>query len=269
VRVVITGASSGIGEACARHLAAAGHDVLAAARKDEDLERIASRGWTPLRVDVTDAESARAAAEVAGRVDGLVNNAGVTVAGPLEFVGVDDFRRQLEVNVTGQLAVTQAFLPALRASRGRIVNMGSIAGRVVVPTLGPYAASKFALEALSDALRRELREHGVKVSIIRPGSIATPIWEKGIEDGRERRAAMPADAERIYGRLLDVIEREAQAAAARGLDPVEVARCVEHALTARRPRTRYRVDSDAKGRAVAARLVPDRVMDALMARQLR
>ena len=269
MRVVITGASSGIGEACARHLAAAGHDVLAAARKPADLERIASLGWTPLAIDVTDPGSARAAAAEAGRVDGLVNNAGVSVAGPLEFVPVDDLRRQLEVNVVGQVAVTQAFLPALRAARGRIVNMGSISGRVALPALGPYAASKYALEAVSDSLRRELRPHGVHVAIVRPGSIATPIWEKGTDEARARRAEMPPEAERVYGQLLDALTKGAEEAAARAIDPVEVARCVEHALTARRPRTRYLVGADARQRAGVARVVPDRVMDALIARELR
>jgi NAD(P)-dependent dehydrogenase (short-subunit alcohol dehydrogenase family) len=269
VRVVITGASSGIGEACARHLAAAGHEVLAGARKDSDLDHIRSRGWTALRLDVTDADSVRAAAEQAGRVDGLVNNAGVSVAGPLEFVPIEDLRRQFEVNVVGQVAVTQAFLPALRASRGRIVNMGSIAGRVALPALGPYAASKYALEAISDSLRRELRAHGVHVAIIRPGSIATAIWEKGKEDALARRAGMPQEGERVYGELLDALQQGAEEAAARGIDPVEVAKCVEHALTARRPRTRYLVGSDAKQRAGVARVVPDRLMDALIARELK
>ena len=269
MRVVITGASSGIGEGCAHHLAAAGHEVLAGARSAEDLERIAARGWTPLRIDVTDGESIAAAAREAGAVEGLVNNAGTSVAGPLEFLPIEDLRHQLEVNVVGQVAVTQAFLPALRAARGRIVNVGSIAGRVALPGLGPYAASKFALEAITDSLRRELRHTGVHVAIVRPGSIATRIWDKGTEDADRRRAAMPPEAERVYGRLLDALRRGAVEAAARGLDPVEVARCVEHALTARRPRTRYLVGSDARQRAVVARLVPDRAMDALIARALR
>jgi len=269
MRVVITGASSGIGAACARHLAAAGHDVLTAARSDEDLERARASGWTPLRIDVTDDASIAVAAREAGAVDGLVNNAGISVAAPLEFLPIDDLRRQFEVNVIGQVAVTQAFLPALRGSKGRIVFMGSIAGRVALPLLGAYAASKFALEAISDSLRRELRAHGVHVAIVRPGAVATPIWDKSIDEANRRRAAMPPEAEGTYGKLLALVESGAREAAARGIDPVEVAKAVEHALTAARPRTRYLVGSDARQRAAVARVLPDRAMDALVDRALR
>jgi NAD(P)-dependent dehydrogenase (short-subunit alcohol dehydrogenase family) len=268
VRVVVTGASSGIGQACCRRLARGGHEVLAGARRDEDLERLRAAGWTPLRIDVTDPGTIEAAATHAGAVDGLVNNAGISVAGPLEYIPIEDLRRQLEVNVVGQVAVTQALLPGLRARRGRIVNMGSIAGRVALPLMGPYAASKYALEAISDALRRELRPHGVHVAIVRPGSIATPIWEKGTAEAERRRAEMPEEGERVYGDLLRAGLAGAQETAARGLDPDEVAKAVEHALTARRPRTRYLVGRDAQGRAGVARVVPDRVLDALIARAL-
>jgi NAD(P)-dependent dehydrogenase (short-subunit alcohol dehydrogenase family) len=269
VRVVITGASSGIGEACARRLAAGGHHVLAGARSEEDLARFRAQGWTPLRMEMTDPDSAHEAAREAGWVDALVNNAGISVAGPLELLPLEDLRHQLEVNVTGQLAVTQAFLPALRASRGRIVNMGSIAGRLALPVLGPYAMSKFALEGMTDSLRRELRPHGVWVAIVRPGSIATPIWDKGIAEARERRAQLPPEGERIYGELLSAAQAGAEEIAARGVPASEVADAVEHALTARRPRTRYLVGKDARQRAIAAYLLPDRVMDALIDRVLR
>lgn len=268
MRVVVTGASSGIGEACARHLAAAGHDVIAGIRSPEDGDRLRSESITPVRMDVTDPATLAAAAEQAGAVDGLVCNAGLSVAAPLEVVPLDELRRQLEVNVVGQVATLQAFLPAIRAARGRVVTMGSIAGRVALPVLGPYAASKYALEAITDSLRREMREHGVQVSIVRPGAIATRIWEKGTGDAQRMRAELDPSAEAVYGRLLDRIEAGAREAAARGLDPVEVAKAVEHALTARRPKTRYLIGSDAKQRAGVARVVPDRVMDRLIARQL-
>jgi NAD(P)-dependent dehydrogenase (short-subunit alcohol dehydrogenase family) len=268
MRVLVTGASSGIGRACCLRLAGRGHEVLASARGDADLERLRAAGWTPLRIDVTDPASIEAAAAQAGAVDGLVNNAGISVAAPLEYVPIEDLRRQLEVNVVGQVVVTQAFLAGLRARRGRIVYMGSIAGRVALPLMGPYAASKHALEAISDALRRELRPHGVHVAIVRPGSIATPIWEKGSGEAERRRAEMPEEGERVYGALLRAGLAGARDAAERGLDPDEVAKAVEHALTARRPRSRYLVGRDARGRAAVARVVPDRVLDALIARAL-
>ncbi|PYR57414.1 MAG: short-chain dehydrogenase/reductase, partial [Acidobacteria bacterium] len=165
-RVLITGSSTGIGEACARRLDAAGWRVFAGVRREEDGQRLRagmSSRLTPVLLEVTDAASMARAARTIGvegadaGLDGLVNNAGIAVAGPLEYLPIADFRRQLEVNVVGPLAVTQALLPAIRARRGRIVLMGSIAGRMTVPFLGPYSASKFALEAMADALRVELQ----------------------------------------------------------------------------------------------------------------
>jgi NAD(P)-dependent dehydrogenase (short-subunit alcohol dehydrogenase family) len=194
--VVVTGASSGIGEACARRLAGLGFQVFAGVRKAEDGDRLASEipGVTPLRIDVVDAESIAAAARTveetaAGRgLAGLVNNAGVAVPAPIEHQPIDDFRRQIEVNLIGQVAVTQAFLPQLRAARGRIVNVSSIGGKVAVPLLGAYAASKFGLEGFSDTLRRELRPWGIEVSVIEPGTIAhrPPARRRG--EGRRPRA---------------------------------------------------------------------------------
>src|SRR5712691_5002789 len=179
--VVITGAASGIGEACALHLDKLGFCVFAGVRREVDgaaLQGKASERLTPLLLDVTDAASIRFAVEIVatGVVEtglaGLVNNAGITVAGPLEFLPVSELRRQLEVNVIGQVAVTQAFLPLLRRGQGRIVNMGSLAGRIATPFIGPYHASKFAMEALTDSLRMELRRWGMHVSLIEPGFIA-------------------------------------------------------------------------------------------------
>ncbi|WP_456426505.1 SDR family oxidoreductase, partial [Rhodocaloribacter sp.] len=186
--VVITGASTGIGKACALDLDARGFAVFATVRRAEDakaLEAEASPRLRTLFLDVTDAASIAAAAEtVAGSVGeaglhGLVNNAGIAMAGPLEGMPLDAFRRQFEVNVTGQVAVTQAFLPLLRKARGRIVNMGSIGGISVLPFVGAYCASKFAFEALTDSLRMELAPWGIEVVIVEPGSVATPIWGKG------------------------------------------------------------------------------------------
>jgi NAD(P)-dependent dehydrogenase (short-subunit alcohol dehydrogenase family) len=224
-----------------------------------------------VKLDVTDAASIEAAAaEVGDSVFGLVNNAGIAVSGPLEFVPVDMLRRQLEVNLIGQVAVTQAFLPALRRARGRIVNMSSIGGRVAVPLGGPYAASKFALEAVSDSLRRELRDHGVEVVLIEPGGVKTPIWEKGGREADTMLQQAPAEIEELYGELIAGLRREAnKIATERGLPPSEVATVVGRALTARRPRTRYLVGRDAKLRAKVAWLLPDRAFDALIARAMK
>jgi NAD(P)-dependent dehydrogenase (short-subunit alcohol dehydrogenase family) len=270
-RVIVTGASSGIGEATALHLRSLGFEVLPGVRRDEDAERLREDGFEPLLLDVTDAESiARCRGEV-GEVElsGLVNNAGVAVAGPLEFVPIEELRTQLEINVIGQVAVTQAFLPALRRGRGRIVNISSIGGRVALPMAGPYAASKFALEAISDSLRREVGRHGVDVIVIEPGGIKTPIWEKGGAKADELQAQMPADADRLYGDLVRAVRAESDKIATdRGLPPSAVAEVVGEALTARRPRTRYLVGRDAKLRAALSRVTPDRLLDRLIARAL-
>jgi|SRR5215207_937498 len=276
--VLVTGASSGIGEACAHALAAAGFQVFAGVRDPDDGERLRANGGgaiVPVRIDVTDAASIAAAArEVgdavgAGGLAGLVNNAGIAVPAPLEHQPIEDFRRQLEVNVVGQVAVTQALLPALRTARGRIVNVGSIGGRVAVPLLGAYAASKFALEGLSDTLRRELRPWRIHVAIVEPGTIATPIWTKGIASGDELMERMSAEAQRDYGALIRFVRTASEQGARSGLPPAAVAKDVVHALTARRPRTRYLVGREAKSRGLMARLLPDRVIDAAIARAMK
>ena len=273
----MTGASSGIGEACARRLTNAGFQVFAGVRKPEDGERLRNDvpGVTPIVIDVTDqgaiASAAREVSEAVGAqgLAGLVNNAGIAVPAPLEYQPIDDFRRQIEVNLVGQVAVTQAFIPLLRAARGRIVNVSSIGGRVAVPLLGAYAASKFALEGFSDVLRRELRPWGIHVAVMEPGTIATPIWDKGIASGDELNATMPPAAQEAYGKLIAFVREASIRGAREGLPPDAVAKDVEHALTARKPRTRYLVGREAKSRGILASLVPDRVMDAAIARTMR
>jgi NAD(P)-dependent dehydrogenase (short-subunit alcohol dehydrogenase family) len=267
--VVVTGASTGIGEATALHLKELGFDVRAGARRDEDAERLRAGGVTPLRIDVTDPTSLAAAGEELGDAPlaGLVNNAGIAVSAPLEFVPIEELRRQLDVNLVGQVAVTQAFLPALRRGRGRIVNVSSIGGRVALPLGGPYAASKFGLEGISDSLRRELGQFGIEVSVVQPGGVKTPIWSKGEETAEEIAADLPPEAEQLYGDMVEVLRREAHRIAERdGMEPSRVARVIGHALTARRPKTRYLVGRDAKTRWAVAKRVPDRVMDRLIAR---
>jgi NAD(P)-dependent dehydrogenase (short-subunit alcohol dehydrogenase family) len=258
--VLITGASSGIGAACAVRLARAGWSVFAGVRS----EGAAPVGTTEVLLDVTDCEAIdRAVSIVGGRLDGLVDNAGIAVAAPLEHLPLDELRRQLEVNLVGQVAVTQAFLPAVRAARGRVVLIGSIAGTSALPFLGPYAISKFALEAFADSLRVELAPDGIHVSIVRPGTIATPIWGKPqpIAD------ALTPEALERYGSRLAALRSFAAARAAKAAPADSVARVVEHALTARRPRARYLVGRDARIRAAIERL-PDRLRDRVVSQTL-
>jgi NAD(P)-dependent dehydrogenase (short-subunit alcohol dehydrogenase family) len=262
---LVTGTSTGIGRAIAIHLAERGFGVLAGVRKPED----APPGLEPIVLDVTSEDDIAAAAGRVGRtLHALVNNAGIAVNGPVEVVPIEQWRRQFEVNVIGQVAVTRALLPALLNARGRIVNISSISGRVAWPLIGPYTASKFALEAVTDALRREVGPHGVHVVSVEPGGIATPVWDKSRAEGERMLSAMPADARRRYDELIAGIVHHAERLARDGLPPEAVAAVVGDALTARRPRTRYVIGGQAKVQAVLARLLPDRAFDALVARAL-
>ena len=269
--VLVTGASSGIGEATVLHLRELGFEPVAGVRKDEDAERLGSSGIRSVRLDVTDADQIAAVrAELGeGALAGLVNNAGIAIAAPLEFLPVEQLRHQLEINLIGQVAVTQALLPALRRARGRVVNISSIGGRVAVPLLGAYNMSKFGLEAFSDVLRRELRPQGVNVIAIEPGGIKTLIWRKGGEVAEEIRAGTTAEGRELYAPMVAAIrKRSADIERVRGLPPRAVAEVIGTALTADRPRARYLVGKDAKARALVARVVPDRVMDRLIGRAL-
>lgn len=275
--VVITGASTGIGAACALHLDRLGYRIFAGVRRPADGETLrqqqASDQLTPILIDVTDPASIAAAADtVAAAVGatglaGLVNNAGIAVAGPLEFLPIIELRRQLEVNVIGQVAVTQAFLPLLRQGRGRIVNIGSISGRVAMPFIGPYAASKFALEALTDSLRVELRPWGIEVSIIEPGPIATPIWEKSLAMADELTRNLPPQGRNLYGAAIETARKAIINSSRNGIPPNEVAHVVAHALTARRPKTRYLVGRGLWLAVLFAKFIPDRLRDWLITRQ--
>ncbi len=271
--VLITGASTGIGAACAVHLDRIGFTVLAGVRRDHDgeaLKRLASDRLMPVLLDVTEESSIQQAkAQVSEQVAqqglyGLVNNAGIVVGSPLEAVPIADLRRQLEINVIGQVAVTQAFLPLIRNARGRIVNMGSIAGRGAIPLLGPYAASKFALEAITDVLRLELQQWGIHVSIIEPGAVATPIWEKSRTESVSREDAATPEMRRLYGTLIASVRKVVEQAAARAIPCDAVSQAVEHALTAVHPKTRYLVGKDAALRALLIKLLPDRLSDKVL-----
>lgn len=274
--VVVTGASKGIGRATALLLDQQGWRVFAGVRQDEDgdaLRAEASARLTPLGLDVTDQTAlARACALVERAVgsqglQGLVNNAGIVVPGPLEFLPLDDLRLQMEVNLIGVAAVTQAFLPALRSGLGRIVNVGSINGRLAVPFTGAYCASKHALEAYSDSLRMELRPWSVDVSLIQPGAIVTPIWDTSRSRVREIIRRMPAAASELYGRIMERALQD-EGPPAHAIPAETVARAIERALTSRRPRARYVVGKDARLALLLARL-PDRLRDRILVRRRR
>lgn len=269
--ILITGASTGIGRATALRLDRAGWRVVATVRRGADAAALAADSSGRLRVCYLDVTEAACIAEMAEEVEdlvgaeglnGLVNNAGIVEAGPLECLPLDGLRRQFEVNVVGQVAVTQALLPALRRARGRIVNVGSIGGVSALPFAGAYCASKFALEAVTDALRMELKAAGVEVVLVQPGSIATPIWEKGAGQ------AVPPEAEARYGPQLTAMKAVVRATATTGLPPEAVAAVIHKALAARRPKTRYRVGRMAHVRLMLQRVLPDRLRDRVLLRRL-
>jgi NAD(P)-dependent dehydrogenase (short-subunit alcohol dehydrogenase family) len=223
----------------------------------------APEGTIEVVFDVTDAESIRHAAARIDELDALVDNAGIAIAAPLEFLPPDELTRQLDVNVVGQLRVLQAFLPALRRSRGRVVLMGSIGGKSALPFMGGYAMSKFALEAMADSLRVELAPFGMHVAIVEPGTIATPIWTKpqrAVDD-------FPPEAAELYGERVEKFRRLVGERAGNAVPALEVAKAVEHALTSTKPKTRYLVGSDAKRRGRVEKL-PDRLRDRLLTRFL-
>lgn len=273
--VLITGASTGIGEACAIYLAERGWRVFAGVRKQVDAERLgAAANIAPVILDVTNPEHIADVVKLirdenySEGLQGLVNNAGIAVTGPLEFLPMADFRRQMDVNFFGLVELTQACLALLRAGQGRVVNISSIGGRIVAPFLTPYSASKFALEAFSDGLRRELKPWRIHVASIQAGSIDTPIWEKSLNDAGLFRSKIPKQAEELYSRGMDRTLEWSKKSAARGIRAELVARVVLHALTARRPRTRYAVGRGTRWVIALARVLPDELFDWLMGRNL-
>ena len=271
--VVVTGASSGIGADVAALLAREGFLAFAGVRNDADAARVATlhEFVRPLRLDVTDpvsiAEAAQTVATGGHVLRAVVGNAGIAVAGPLEFLAVDELRRQFEINVFGALAVAQAFLPQLRVSRGRLVFVGSISGRLAVPFIAPYSASKFALRALVDAMRVELRPAGIAVSLVEPGSVKTPIWQKGRDSREALLAALPPKALEYYAAEIEAvfaqITREERAA----MPVSDVSRAVLHAVTARKPKASYLLGASARAGSIVALLPPalrDRAVRASM-----
>jgi NAD(P)-dependent dehydrogenase (short-subunit alcohol dehydrogenase family) len=274
---LVTGASTGIGRATALRLDSAGWRVFAGVRKEVDAEALrsaASERLMPVMIDVTDPAQIAAAAEQVGTalgdagLDGLVNNAGVAIPSPLETMPIDDFRRQVEVNLTGQVAVTQALLSQIRAAKGRIVFISSIGGRIAFPFTGAYHAAKFGVEAVGDTLRQELRSWGISVSIVEPGSIDTPIWNRGTTAADEIGERVGDSQEALYGKSIGRYRELMKKTGERGIPPEKVATAVEHALTASRPRARYLVGLDAKIQARVKIVIPTPVWDRIVARMM-
>jgi NAD(P)-dependent dehydrogenase (short-subunit alcohol dehydrogenase family) len=269
--VVVTGASTGIGRAVVGRLVDSGFHVWSTVRRQADAESLRAQhgdAVSPVLMDVTDEASMRAVGErvtAAGPLFALVNNAGVALPAPLEHVPLDVFRRQLEVNLVGQLAVTQAMLPALRASRtrnqdARIIMIGSIAGRIAGPMLGPYHAAKFGLVGLTGALRAELAPTGIRVILIEPGAIATPIWTRGAADGQELAAGLTEEAQERYRAQINAALANARISAARGLPAEQAAATIVRSLTDRNPRPRRVVGRDAQRAAALVRVLPHRAL---------
>ena len=272
---VVTGASSGIGLAATQELARRGFYVLAGVRKQRDADRLASENVEPVIVDITDeaqvaALAERVAQDPQGRPLGaLVNNAGVALNAPVEAIPLAEWRRHFDVNFFGHVALTQALIPALMGDGdGRLVNVSSIGGRVAFPTYGAYAAAKFALEGFSDALRREVGRIGVKVIVIEPGNITTPIWGKGMATMDELAATMTTEQHARYDDLIAAMRKQAEQLKGSGIQPLDAAKVIATAIESRRPRTRYLVGRDAKLGAVVSGLLSDRAFDRFVARNL-
>jgi NAD(P)-dependent dehydrogenase (short-subunit alcohol dehydrogenase family) len=267
--VLVTGASRGIGAATVARLVPAGWEVFGSVRDEAAADALRASGATPELLDVTNAEQVAALTEaLPQRLDALVNNAGVVVAGPVEALELDRLRDQLEVNVVGQVAVTQALLPRLRAGGGRVVFVSSVSGRVSTPLLGAYNASKFALEALADALRVELRPWKLPVILVEPGSVDTDIWRLAEATVDETEAALRPEHRELYAahtatfrKAIPHIRRGAAAAD-------KVAATIEKALTAEKPRARYVVGLDARAQLALTQLAPTRLTDAAFGKMI-
>ena len=271
--VFITGASSGIGEDATLRLDRLGHRVFAGVRRHEDgeaLARHASDRLTPVCCDVTDATSVE---EAARRIDaavgaaglqGVVNNAGVVHAGPLEHLPLDEWRAQYEVNVFGQVAVTRAVLPMIRRGDGRVCFVGSISGRMGGALLGPYSSSKFAVEGIAQSLRAELRPWGIPVSVVEPGPVRTPIWGTGRSYADDLEEQVGAEALEDYRGRVDTARRGTRLTERFGVSPSKTSDAIEHALLADRPKHRYLVGMPAKGAGLLTRILPDRALGRLV-----
>lgn len=275
--VVVTGAAGGIGRTTASFLAEKGFHVFAGVRKQADVDSLREAGIPgvePLILEVTEADSIQAAAEQLSAALGsqplhaIVNNAGVTVTCPLEFVDVDAMRWQFEVNLFGVAAVTRAFLPLLRRPGGRVVNVSSGAGQIALPLIGPYVASKFALEGMSDVLRLELRHQGIGVSVIVPGVIQSGMHDKNRAATQSLLDSLPPEGLEKYGAAIERLRENDARDSAKSAPATEVAEAIHRALTARRPRTRYPVTKEVKLLSWVGAFLGDRARDAIMGRMV-
>jgi NAD(P)-dependent dehydrogenase (short-subunit alcohol dehydrogenase family) len=273
--VVITGSSTGIGRACALLLDRNGFRVFAGVRKESDgdaLRSQTSESFTPVHIDVTDAESIAAMADKVNAdvgdagLYGLVNNAGTSLPCAIEYLPLDAFRRELEVNLVGPLAVTQALLPLLARAEGRVVNVTSAAGKAGVPLIAPYVAAKHGLEGLSDVMRLEFRHLGIQVAIIEPGFVGTAMGDKLQRDTADAVSALPDEGRRRYGPALQKVAENISQQAATGSPPEVVAEDILRALTSKKPRTRYRSGAGAKPMLFARRVLSDRMIDRVILR---
>ncbi|MFJ4620827.1 SDR family NAD(P)-dependent oxidoreductase [Streptomyces sp. NPDC088812] len=263
--VVVTGASTGMGAATAREMARRGFHVLAGVRRESDGKALLAVGTEPVILDITRRDHIAALVQ---RIDGdpqgralraLINNAGLPMAGPVEMIPLDEWRRLFEVNVFGHVALTQALLPALVRSNGRIVNISSLNGKVSMAGYGAYASSKFALEAVSDALRNELAPHGVQVVVVEPGGVKTEMAGLGLATLSRLSAGMTPEQTARYGALTQAIPSHVAAFTEAGVTSDTAARTIAKAATARRPRARYTIGAMTTFLIRASRFLPDRM----------
>jgi NAD(P)-dependent dehydrogenase (short-subunit alcohol dehydrogenase family) len=271
-KVLVTGAARGIGRATALRMAGAGWDVVAGVRREQDGDELARAGAgriSSVVLDITDEQQIASLDQaLPSSLDAVVNNAGIAVAGPLEAVPAAELRRQLEVNVVGQAAVTQAVLPCLRESRGRIVFVSSVSGRVATPMFAPYNASKFALEGMADALRMELAPWGIRVVLVEPAQTDTDLWRNAEQTYEQTVAAMAPHHRELYAKHLEGM-RKAIPISQRMAAPVDgVAATVERALTASRPRARYVVGANARVQATLGAITPTAALDRILSKGL-
>jgi NAD(P)-dependent dehydrogenase (short-subunit alcohol dehydrogenase family) len=268
--VLVTGAGRGIGRATAVRLAASGWDVLAGVRKEADGAALRAESpdrITPVLLDVTTAADIAALdARLPATLDAVVNNAGVAIGGPIELLPIEEWRRQFEINLFGQVAVTQAVLPRLRAARGRIVFVSSVSGRVATPMTGAYNASKFALEGTADALRLELRPWGIRVSLVEPAQTDTDVWRRADTELDDTAATLSPEQRELYSQHIDGMRRVITMSQRMAASPDGVAAAVETALTSRRPRARYVVGVGPKVQAALSKVTPTPMMDATLSR---
>jgi NAD(P)-dependent dehydrogenase (short-subunit alcohol dehydrogenase family) len=273
--LVVTGASTGIGAATARELARRGFHVLAGVRRGNDADALRATKLEPIMLDITnEAEIAALVKRITddpGRwpLRALVNNAGIGVNAPVEVFPLSEWRRLFDVNLFGQIAMTQALLPALIKSRGTVVNITSVGGKVAMATYGPYAGTKFALEAVSDALRREVEPLGVKIIVVEPGAVTTDMLGRVAATGERIISGMTTEQRGRYATLMHSIVSQAQAAIPRGVPAEEAGRVIADAIISKRPHTRYTVGRDAAIIVCLVRFLSDRMLDRLLARTLK